>query len=124
VLLPVVVEPRHVVAGIMLITSASYAVGWIIGQVALRRRFGDLRTRETLGPVARVALVSAIAGGIGWSVLTRADDLFGATMAGSLARVLVGTVVIGAAALAGLVVARVPELHGPLASIRARIGRR
>jgi putative peptidoglycan lipid II flippase len=120
--LPAVVEPRLVVAGIMLITSASYVVGWVIGQVALRRRFGDLRTRETLGPVARVALVSAVAGGIGWFVL-RVIELDGADMAGSLARVLIGTVVIGATALAGLVVARVPELQGPLASVRARMGR-
>jgi len=122
-LLPVVVAPRHVVAGIMLITSLSYAVGWVIGQVALRRRFGNLRSRETLGPVARVALVSAVAGGIGWAVLRVTDDLFGESMAGSLGRVLVGTVVVGATALAGLVVARVPELQGPLASVRARIGR-
>jgi putative peptidoglycan lipid II flippase len=120
--LPAVVEPRHVVAGIMLITSASYVVGWVIGQVALRRRFGDLRTRETFGPVARVALVSAVAGGVGWFVL-RVLELDGASMAGSLAGVLVGTVVIGATALAGLVVVRVPELQGLLASVRARIGR-
>jgi putative peptidoglycan lipid II flippase len=123
ILLPVVVEPRHVVPGIMLITSASYLVGCIIGQIALRRRFGDLRGRETLGPVLRVALVSAAAGGIGWWVLYVTDDLYGATMAGSLGRVLVGTFVIGATALAGLVVARVPELQGPLASVRARMGR-
>ena len=122
-LLPVVVEPEHVVAGVMLITSASHVVGWVIGQVVLRRRFGDLRTRETLGPVTRVALVSAVAGGIGWGVLRVTDDLFAASTAGSLGRVLVGTVVIGATALAGLVVARVPELQGLLASVRARLGR-
>jgi putative peptidoglycan lipid II flippase len=122
ILLPAVVAPEHVVAGIMLITSLSYVVGWIIGQVALRRRFGDLRTRETLAPVARVALVSGVAGGVGWVVLL-VFGLDGTTMAGSLARVLVGTVVVGATALAGLVVARVPELQGPLASVRARIGR-
>ncbi len=106
----------------MLITSLSYAVGWGIGQVALRRRFGDLRTRQTFRPVARVALVSAVAGGVGWFVLGLVG-LDGTSMAGSLARVLVGTVVIGATALAGLLVARVPELQGPLASVRARIGR-
>ena len=71
----------------------------------------------------RIALVSAAAGGIGWWALNVTDDLYGATMAGSLGRVLVGTVVIGATALAGLVVARVPELQGPLASVRARMGR-
>jgi putative peptidoglycan lipid II flippase len=123
VALPAVVEPRHVVPGIMLITSLSYVVGWVIGQVALRRRFGDLHTGETLGPVARVALVSLAAGGSGWWVLHVTDDLFATSMAGSLGRVLVGTVVIGVTALAGLVVARVPELQGPLASVRARFGR-
>jgi putative peptidoglycan lipid II flippase len=123
VLLPQVVEPRHVVAGIMLITSLSHVVGWVIGQVALRRRFGDLRTRETLGPVARVALVSVVAGAAGWWAVQVTDDLFGTSMAGSLGRVLVGTVVIGATALAGLVVARVPELQGPLAGLKGRIGR-
>jgi putative peptidoglycan lipid II flippase len=121
--LPFVVGPRHVVAGIMLITSLSYVVGWVMGQVALRRRFGDLRNRETLGPVARVAAVSAVAGALGWVVLRVTGDLFGASMAGSLGRVVVGTVVIGVTALAGLVVARVPELQGPLTSLRARIGR-
>ena len=64
--------------------------------------------------------MSAVAGGIGWLVLNVTDDLFGAGMAGSLARVLIGTVVIGGAALAGLVVARVPEIREPLAAIRAR----
>jgi putative peptidoglycan lipid II flippase len=123
VLVPVVVGPRYVVAGIMLVTSFSYLVGWVLGQIALRRRFGNLRTRETLGPVLRVAVVSVVAGGIGWGVLRVTDDLFGASATGSLGRVLVGTVVIGAVALAGLVVARVPELQGPLASVRARIGR-
>jgi putative peptidoglycan lipid II flippase len=123
VALPAVVEPQHVVPGIMLITSLSYVIGWIIGQVALRRRFGNLRTGATLAPVARVALVSAVAGAVGWWVLHLTDDLFDASMAGSLGRVLVGTVVIGATALAGLVVARVPELQGPLASVKARIGR-
>jgi putative peptidoglycan lipid II flippase len=37
--------------------------------------------------------------------------------------VLVGTVVIGGVALAGLAVARVPELMGPLAALKARMGR-
>ena len=67
--------------------------------------------------------VSAVAGAVGWLVLKVTDDLFGATAAGSLGKVLIGTVVIGGVTLAGLVVARVPELQGPLASVRARIGR-
>jgi len=56
-------------------------------------------------------------------VVRLTDDLFGTTTAGSLATVLVGTVVIGGAALAGLVVTRVPEIREPLAAVRARSGR-
>ncbi|WP_245159860.1 murein biosynthesis integral membrane protein MurJ [Blastococcus sp. CT_GayMR19] len=119
-LVPAVVGPEHVVAGLMLVTSVTYLVGWVLGDLALRRRLGSLRTRETFGPVARMAAVSAVAGGIGWLVLNVTDDLLGAGAAGSLARVLIGTVVIGGAALAGLVVARVPEIREPLAAIRAR----
>jgi putative peptidoglycan lipid II flippase len=51
------------------------------------------------------------------------DDLHGSGPAGSLVTLLLGTVVIGAAALAGLVVARVPELREPLERIRGRLGR-
>ena len=119
-LVPVVAPPEDVVAGLMLVTGVTYVAGWLFGDLALRRRLGSLQTRQTFGPVARIAAVSAVAGGIGWLVLNVTDDLLGAGAAGSLARVLIGTVVIGGAALAGLVVARVPEIREPLAAIRSR----
>jgi putative peptidoglycan lipid II flippase len=122
-LVPVLVEPDHVVAGLMLATSITYVAGWVIGDLALRRRLGALRTRQTLRPVLRIAAVSAVAGGVGWLARIVTDDLFGTSTAGSLAAVLVGTVVIGGVALAGLAVARVPELREPLAAVRARMGR-
>jgi putative peptidoglycan lipid II flippase len=122
-LVPVLVGPDHVVAGLMLATSITYVAGWVIGDLALRRRLGALRTRETFGPVARIAAVSVVAGGAGWFVRNVTDDLLGASTAGSLAAVLVGTVFIGGVALAGLAVARVPELKQPLAAVRARMGR-
>jgi putative peptidoglycan lipid II flippase len=37
--------------------------------------------------------------------------------------VLIGTVVIGVAALIGLALARVPEFRGPVAAVKARLGR-
>jgi putative peptidoglycan lipid II flippase len=120
---PAVVEPRHVVAGLMLATSVTYVAGWVIGDLALRRRLGGIRGRETFGPVLRMALASFVAGLVGWLVVRLPDDLFGATTAGSLATVLVGTVVIGGTALAGLVVGRVPEIREPLAAVRSRAGR-
>jgi putative peptidoglycan lipid II flippase len=122
-LVPAVVPPDRVVAGLMLATSVTYVAGWVIGEVALRRRLGGLRTRETFGPVLRVAAVAVVAGGVGWLVRNVTDDLVGTSPTGSLVTVLVGTVVIGGVALAGLVIARVPEIKEPLAAVRARTGR-
>jgi putative peptidoglycan lipid II flippase len=122
-LVPALVEPEHVVAGLMVVTSLTYVVGWVIGDLALRRRLGGLRTGETFGPVARIGAASALAGVVGLLVTNVTDDVFGASAAGSLATVLVGTVVIGGVALAGLVVARVPEIREPLDALRARRGR-
>jgi putative peptidoglycan lipid II flippase len=122
-LVPAVVSAQHVVAGLMVVTSVTYVAGWVIGDVLLRRRFGDLRTRETLGQVARIAVASAAAGVLGELVVRSVTHLVGTSTAGSLVTLLIGTVVIGAAALAGTMVARVPELLGPLAAVRARIGR-
>jgi putative peptidoglycan lipid II flippase len=122
-LVPVLVEPERVVAGLMLATSATYLAGWVLGDLALRRKLGSLQTRATLLQVSRVAAVSLVAGLLGWLVLIVTDDLLGSSTAGSLGKVLLGTVVIGAAALAGLVVARVPEIREPLAAVRARVRR-
>ncbi|MCZ2858822.1 murein biosynthesis integral membrane protein MurJ [Blastococcus sp. VKM Ac-2987] len=124
VLVPVVVGPELVVAGLMLVTSLTYIAGWIIGDLALRRRFGGLRTRETFGPLARIAAVAVAAGLVGGLVRIVTDDLLGRSTTGSLLQVLIGTVVVGGVALVGLVVARVPELREPLAAVRARLGRR
>ncbi|MCW2741834.1 MAG: conserved rane protein of unknown function [Blastococcus sp.] len=120
---PAVVEPRHVVAGLMLVTSITYVVGWIIGDLALRRRLGGLSTGETFGPLLRMLAASVAAGLVGWLVTNVTDDVVGTSTAGSLVTVLVGTVVIGGVALAGLVVSRVPEIREPLEALRARRGR-
>jgi putative peptidoglycan lipid II flippase len=117
------VEPQHVVAGLMVVTSVTYLAGWVIGDLLLRRRLGDLRSRETLLVVLRIAAVSAAAGVLGELVVRPLHSVVGTGTAGSLVTLLVGTVVIGAAALAGTMVARVPELREPLAAVRARFGR-
>ena len=122
-LVPAVVDPDHVVAGLMVVTSLTYVAGWVIGDLTLRRRLGGLRTRETFAPVVRILAVSAVAGVVGWVVTNVTEDVVGTSTAGSLVTVLVGTVVIGGVALAGLVVTRVPEIREPLEALRARRGR-
>ncbi|WP_448626263.1 murein biosynthesis integral membrane protein MurJ [Geodermatophilus sp. URMC 64] len=122
-LVPVVADPEHVVAGLMLVTSLTYVAGWILGDVALRRTLGALPTRESLAPVLRIALVSAAAGLVGWGAVALLDHVLGTSVAGSLVTLLVGTVVIGVAVAGGLVLARVPEVREPLEAVRARLGR-
>jgi putative peptidoglycan lipid II flippase len=123
-LVPSVLPPEQVVTGLMVVTSLTYVAGWVFGDLALRSRLGTLRTRETFGPLARIAAASAVGGLVGWLVVHATGNLLGAGTAGSLTTVVIGTVVTGAVALAGLVVARVPELAEPLAAVRARKGRR
>ncbi|MGY1987960.1 murein biosynthesis integral membrane protein MurJ [Blastococcus sp. SYSU DS0669] len=123
-LVPVVVDPDLVLAGLMLATSLTYVAGWVIGDLALRRRLGGLRTRETFLPLARIAAVAIAAGLAGGLVRIVTGDLGEGSTAGSLAEVVIGTVVVGGVALTGLVVARVPEVREPVAALRARLGRR
>jgi len=122
-LVPVLVGPQHVVTGLMVATSLTYVVGWVLGHLALRGRLGRLHSRSTLVPVLTVAAVSAGAGLLGWLVLRLVDALPANTVAGSLAALVIGTVVIGVATVTGLVLARVPELREPLAAVRSRLGR-
>jgi putative peptidoglycan lipid II flippase len=123
VLVGTLLDPRNVVAGLMFVTSVTYVAGWIIGDVLLRRRLGQLPTGQTLPVVGRIAAVSAAAGILGELVVRLLQPVVGTGTAGSLVTLVVGTVVIGAAALAGTSVARVPELREPLAAVRARLGR-
>jgi putative peptidoglycan lipid II flippase len=122
-LVPVVAPPERVVAGLMLVTSLTYLAGWVIGHVVLRRRLGAMESRATLLPVLRTAAVALVAGLLGWLAVSLADGALGASVAGSLGIVLLGTVVIGVATLGGFVLARVPEVQEPLAAVRARLGR-
>jgi putative peptidoglycan lipid II flippase len=122
-ILPAVLAPEHVVAGIMIVTSLTYVAGWVIGDLLLRRRLGPMQTRNTFVPLLRIAVVSAVAGITGELVIQPVHDVVGPSRTGSLVTLLVGSTVIGGAALAGVVVARLPEIRDPLAVIRIRLRR-
>ncbi|MGY1740468.1 MULTISPECIES: murein biosynthesis integral membrane protein MurJ [unclassified Blastococcus] len=117
---PAVVDADHVVAGLMLVTSVTYVAGWVFGHVALTRRLGGLDTRSTLVPVLRVTAASLGAALVGWGVTIASRSVLGTSVAGSLGTLLIGTVVIGVAAVGGMLLARVPEVTGPLAAVLAR----
>nr|WP_208383193.1 murein biosynthesis integral membrane protein MurJ [Modestobacter marinus] len=122
-LVPVLVEPEHVVAGLMIATSATYVAGWVVGAIALDRKLGVRASAEAGTTVLRMGAVSAVAGALGWAAVSLAGRSLGTSVPGSLGTVLLGTVVIGSAVVAGAVVAGVPELRGALAGVRARLGR-
>jgi putative peptidoglycan lipid II flippase len=84
---------------------------------------GSLRTRQTVASLLRMGVISLAAAILGWLVVKLTSHVLGTTVAGSLGTLLVGTVVIGAAAVGGLLLARVPELQEPLAAVRARLSR-
>jgi putative peptidoglycan lipid II flippase len=107
----------------MLATSLTYLAGWVLGHLALRRHLTGERGGGALGPVLRMVVVAAVAAGLGWIVVRVTDDALGTSLAGSLGTLLIGTVVVGVTTLAGFVLARIPELRGPLAAVRARLGR-
>jgi putative peptidoglycan lipid II flippase len=122
-LVPVLVADEHVVAGLMLVTSLTYVVGWIAGQVALARTLGIRGNGEAIGTVVRMTAVSLVAGLLGWGAARATESVAGDSLPGSLATVVIGTVVIGVAVLAGAVVAGVPEVRGAWVGVRARLGR-
>ena len=56
------VEPQHVVAGLMLVTSVTYVVGWVIGDVALRAGWAPAHRARRSARWPAIAAVSVVAG--------------------------------------------------------------
>jgi putative peptidoglycan lipid II flippase len=122
-LVPALVGPDYVVAGLMIATSATYVVGWVVGSIALQRKLGVRSGPDAGRTVARMALVSAVAAVLGWVAVSLAGRSLGDSVPGSLGTVVLGTVVIGSAVVAGAVVVGVPEVRAALTAVRARLGR-
>jgi putative peptidoglycan lipid II flippase len=119
---PAVVEPEHVVAGLMVATSVTYLAGWAVGAVALRRRLGTLSTGDSAAPVLKLTAVSAVAALAGWGAVQLLPGVGGTSVIGSLLTLVVGSLVIGVVVVIGVVLAKVPEVSGPVAAVRERLG--
>jgi putative peptidoglycan lipid II flippase len=122
-LVPTLVGPEHVVAGLMIATSTTYLMGWLAGSIALRRKLGVASGPDAGRTVALMAMVSAVAAVLGWVAVSLAGRSLGQSIPGSLGAVVLGTVVIGSAVVAGAVVVGVPEVRDAVAGVRARLGR-
>ncbi len=130
--------PRYIIIGLAFVNSVAFIVGAIIGDVVLRRRFGNLGTKHTLRQLVRMAIASVIAVAVTVPVYlgltttltgTSAWDLAGFTgvplMNASKGVIIV---VLGVSSLVGIVVylieayaLRVPEVQRLFSVVRRRL---
>ncbi len=84
---------RHAVEWLNISTSLSYVVGALAGHVLLSRRLGHLGFRRVLRTVAQIATASAIGALAAWGVVVAARHQLGAGHSGSIAGLVLGSVV-------------------------------
>jgi putative peptidoglycan lipid II flippase len=105
-LVPSVLPAERVVLGLAAVNAAAFGVGAVVGWVWLRVRLGPLRTRTTLGVVARAGVSAALAVAAVLAV-DRVFDTAGPAAAAWRTLALAGVVGI-AVYVAGIRVLRVP----------------
>lgn len=113
-------DDRHLIAGLMVATSLSYVAGAVAGELLLRRRFGRLDTARTVRASAGFLVLSVAAGLAAWAVLALVAGWLGTGVLASLLAVL-----LGSAAAAGVLVLlaatlRSAELDDVLRGLRGR----
>jgi putative peptidoglycan lipid II flippase len=119
-LVPTLLPDRHVVLGLAVATSLSYIVGVVLGEVLLRRRFGELGTRLVIQTSARLLVLSVIGGVAAWAVQALVLGRLGHGLAGSSVSVLLGSVA-GLLALAAVASRwHVEEFRELTAALRGR----
>jgi putative peptidoglycan lipid II flippase len=91
----------HAVEWLNISTSLSYVVGAIAGHILLTKRLGQLGFRRVLRTVAQIATASAIGALAAWAVVAATRHQFGAAHGGSIAGLVLGSVV-GLAVLSGV----------------------
>jgi putative peptidoglycan lipid II flippase len=121
-IVPMVLPDRHIVLGLAVATSLSYVVGVAIGEVLLRKRFGELGTRLVIQTTARLTVLSIIGGLAAWGVYDLVTSQLGQGVGGSAVSVLLGSI-------AGLVVLaavaskwHVEEFRELIGALRSRGG--
>ncbi|HEY4453810.1 MAG TPA: murein biosynthesis integral membrane protein MurJ, partial [Pseudonocardiaceae bacterium] len=61
---PLVLSANNVVYGLTFANSAAFILGWIVGDICLRRRLGDLGTRRIMVTLVRSALAALAAAAV------------------------------------------------------------
>lgn len=122
---PVLLPPEQVVLGLTAANSASFVVGALAGQLALRRRLGDLRSREVLNTIGRTGIASVVAGAVAYAVVTflvGEPPMAWTTPQTGWFVLTVGGAVFGVVILVGLWLLRTPEMEPVWRRLRRRPG--
>lgn len=122
-LVAVLLGPAELVAGLAVVTSVSFVAGSVIGEFALRRRFGVPDTPRVLRTLARVAAAATLAVGIGFIARAVVAATFGVGVAGSAAALAVCTTVMIAVVLMASLALRVSEISEMVGTVRRRASR-
>ncbi|GIL30890.1 murein biosynthesis integral membrane protein MurJ [Actinocatenispora comari] len=120
-LVPRLLAPGHVVAGLAVAYGGVQLVGLVLGRLWLRHRFGPLGSGRVGRTVARLALLSAFGAAAGAAAVAAVTAVAGRGVPGSLLAVLAGT---AAGLAAGWLAARfvhIPEVRAMSDLVRARL---
>ena len=123
VLVAVLLGPTQLVTGLAVVTSVSYLVGALAGEVALRRRFGVPDTPRVLRTVGRLTAASVLAVGVGFAAQAVLAAMFGVGVAGSMVALLVCTLVMLTVVLMAALALRVEEISEMVGMVRRRTTR-
>jgi putative peptidoglycan lipid II flippase len=115
-----VLPDRHLVAGLAVVTSVSYVVGAILGEVLLRRRFGPLGSGRVLRAGGGFLVLSTLGTLAAWGVLALVTGWLGLSPLAAAVAVLLGSVAAAAVLVGTTLVWRSSELDDVLGGLRGR----
>jgi putative peptidoglycan lipid II flippase len=117
-----VVSPENVVIGLAVANSLSFVVGWVLGEVLLRRRFGPLGSTAFVRTCLQLVIASAFGGVAAWLVLAGVTRWLNTGALQAAVATLGGCVVGGAVMVAVALRLRVSEVRTVLGGLRRQFG--
>ena len=113
-----VLHGDRVVIWLEFVTSSSYLIGAIVGQLLLTRRFGRLGFAEVARTIGRIGAVTAVGSLVALGIVLVLQPVVGRGPGGSLITLVAATVVGGAVLVGLLRIVRISEVEQMMASFR------